>query len=145
MIDDLLGGVVGVAIGERLGEHARAWIFGRKCRSAAARGAGRARAALVRPEGSWPRHRRGAIVRTGDRLRWRPFLRRWHTVDLTDAVVIGCSRISSEWNGQHVLINLARTDPIRQLRVTPQRVELVETLFGAERWLSRSRKTSDAV
>ena len=34
-----------------------------------------------------------------------------------------------------MLVELARVDPIRQLRVIPDRIEVVHALFGEERWL----------
>jgi hypothetical protein len=138
VIDDILGGLVGGEAGERLGEHLRTKVFARKVRSITRRNTGSTRVTLVRPEGKWPRYWRGSVVLSGDRLRWRPLIRRWRAVDLSDAVVVGWSPTESFWRGQHLQVNLAGVDPVRELWVTPHRIDVVRALFGDERWLGRT-------
>lgn len=138
MIDDLVGGLIGSALGDSLGEGLRASVFARKLRSIARRDAGSTRATLVRPNGSCLRYWRGSIVRSGDCLQWRPSVRRWRAVDLSDAAVVGWSPTKSLWRGDYLLVELARVDPIRQLRVIADRIEVVHALFGEERWLGRT-------
>lgn len=135
MIDDLVGGLVGEEVGVRFGEHVRAKVFARKLRSIAERNAGSTRATLVRPNAKWPRHWRGSLVRSGDQLRWRPLVRRWRAVDLSSAVVVGWTPTESFWRGQLLHVNLARAEPVRQLQVTPNRIDVVHALFGDERWI----------
>ena len=56
---------------------------------------------------------RGAMVRSGPLLRWRPFLRRWRTVDLTTAVHLSTFELSPGRSG----LALAGTQHASYLRV----------------------------
>lgn len=141
VIDDLVGGLIGGEIGERLGTGIRSRVHGRTVRSVAQRQRGSTRATLVRPGGAWPRYWYGALVRSDDRLCWRPLVRRWRTVDLGPAAVVGWSTTESFWRGRYLLVDLARVDPVRQLRLTQDRMEVVQALFGDDRWLVTPRRS----
>lgn len=132
VLDELVGGAIGGEIGERLGERVRARVFARKVRSIVERDAGSTRATLFRPDARLVRRWRGAIVRSGDQLRWRPFLRRWRTVDLNAAAVVGWTTTKSFWRGEHLQVNLSRVEPPFLLEVTPHRAQVVRSLFGSE-------------
>ena len=106
MLDTLIAAVVGGDLGERLRQ---AW-FRRKLSRARADRRTRVRARLHRPGRPGWKYWRGAVVRRGRTLRWRPALRRWRAVDLLPARVLGTELTRSVANGDRTLVHLAGVD-----------------------------------
>ena len=124
-MSDVVGAVLGLSIGERL----RRAYFRRKLRGVRAGRDVRVRARL-HPKGSpeW-RHWRGAVVRSAGSLRWRDAVRRWRTVDLSAAEVVGTRVKRSAGGGESVIIALAAVPRADHLAVSCDRAPVVEELL----------------
>jgi len=106
VLDALIGALVGGDLGERL---RHAWFRHKLARARAGRRT-RVRARLHRPGRPHWKYWRGAVVRHNRTLRWRPALRRWRTVDLLPARILGTDVRRSAADGDRTLVHLAGVD-----------------------------------
>lgn len=79
-------------------------------------------------------------MRRAGRLQWRPLIRRWRRVDLTEAEVVGVRTKRSVAVGDRVIIELANIARVDHLAVSPDGAPVVEELlrrYGADAALIR--------
>ena len=130
-MSDVVGGVVGFPIGLGL----RRAYFNRKLRRVN-RNRGVKVRARAHPRGSpdW-RYWRGAVVQRAESLQWRAVVRRWRTVDLLGAEVVGTRTKRSVADGERVHIEVARVAGVDHLAVSPEGAPVIEELlrrYGAD-------------
>jgi hypothetical protein len=126
VLDDIVGAALGGAAGAKL----RASHSKRK--DEAARGGGDVRVRVrAHPVGSpdW-RHWRGALVRRGGTLRFRPWVRRWRSFDLSDTAVVGTRVRRSAADGDRALLDLRPVTRCDHLAVPLDEVGIVLAIMA---------------
>lgn len=124
--------VVGVLLGASLGARIRAARFQRKVHRAGSGDDVRLRA-RAHPTGApdW-RYWRGTLVRRGDQVRWRPWVRRWRSFELDGVTVVGCRRKRSAADGDWSLLDLRSTDKSDRLAVPLDCTDVAMAILRAE-------------
>lgn len=125
MPEDLIGGLIGGEIGEGI----RGAYFRRKHRRAVSGRSVRVRT-RAHPSGApdW-RYWRGALVRRGGRVRWRPWLRRWRSFDLSGPVLVGTRTQRSYFWGDRHLLDLHGVDRCDHLAASIESGQIIESLL----------------
>jgi hypothetical protein len=115
VIDDLLGGLVGGEMGSAI----RRLYFGRKLKRVEQGRTVRIRArAHPTDRPNW-RLWRGAVVISKSGMRFRPFVRRWRTVDLSNALVVSVEDATSAAAGTRSRLAVAGVRRVDHLVVSP--------------------------